>query len=161
MKKCTLKIIVQWKKYNDPQYLDHNLIILRDNSPIIGGNISQVKKWSSMQKLEIVLVAIKGDMTMNDICQYYQVAPSRVHAWKKQLLESGATIFENKSESKKKKSEAQKAQVEHQLYEKIGQLTVERDFLKKAWKKYSGGGGGGDRRKLIDTKSSLRTCLHS
>ena len=70
--------------------------------------MSQVKKWSSVQKLEIVLVAIKGDMTMNDICQYYQVAPSRVHAWKKQLLESGATIFENKSESKKKNRKLKK-----------------------------------------------------
>ena len=61
--------------YNDPQYLDQNLIILRDNSPIIGGNMSQVKKWSSVQKLEIVLVAIKGDMTMNDICQYLPSSP--------------------------------------------------------------------------------------
>lgn len=100
--------------------------------------MSQLKKWSAQQKLEIVLVAIKGDMTMNDICQHYQVSPSQVYAWKKQLLESGAKVFEKKSGSKKKKMNAQKAQVERQLYEKIGQLTVERDFLKKAWGKYNG-----------------------
>lgn len=93
--------------------------------------MSQLKKWSAEQKLEIVLATIKGDITMNDICQHYRVAPSQVYAWKKQLLESGAKIFEKSSGAKKKKSDAQKAHIERQLYEKIGQLTIERDFLKK------------------------------
>lgn len=100
--------------------------------------MSQLKKWSAQKKLEIVLAAIKSEMTMNDICQHYQVAPSQVYAWKKQLLETGAEVFEKRTNTKKKKAAIHKAEVERQLYEKIGKLTVERDFLKKAWGKYHG-----------------------
>lgn len=59
----------------------------------------------------------------------YEVAPSQVHAWKKDFLESGSQVFDPK----------EKAVVDHALIEKkeqalyrtIGQLTVECDFLKK------------------------------
>lgn len=94
------------------------------------------KKWSSQAKLEIVLKALKSDMTMSDLCQMYQVAPSQVYAWKKELLERGSEIFESGSKSTKKKQRNDDERVRKQLFEKIGELTVERDFLKKAWSKY-------------------------
>lgn len=40
------------------------------------------KKWSPQAKLEIVLKALKSDMTMNELCQLYQVAPSQVYSLK-------------------------------------------------------------------------------
>lgn len=98
------------------------------------------KKWSPPMKLKIALLALKGDRTINEICEDYKVAPSQVHAWKKLLLEEGAQLFEKASKSKatKKKASASKERTEKQLYEKIGQLTVERDFLKKTWEKIQG-----------------------
>ena len=95
--------------------------------------MSQKKKWSPKSKLEIALLAIKGDMTINDICQHYQVAPSKVHAWKKQLINEGTQLFEKRTKSGKKKVSERDGHQQNQLYEKIGQLTVERDFLKKVW----------------------------
>lgn len=91
-------------------------------------------------KLKIGLLALKGDMSINDICQQYQVAPSLVHAWRKQILDEGAILFDKPGKSKGKKAASSNAHVQSQLYEKIGQLTVERDFLKKAWGTLHGNG---------------------
>jgi len=43
------------------------------------------------------LQAIKNDTPLNEICKKYEVSPSQVHAWKKQLLEEGVQLF-NKAE---------------------------------------------------------------
>ncbi len=96
--------------------------------------MSQKKIWSASAKLEIAILAIKGEMTIADICKHYQVAPSQVHAWKQIILKDGGQLFEKSlSSSSKKKAVQQAERVQSQLYEKIGQLTIERDFLKKAW----------------------------
>ena len=95
------------------------------------------KKWSPATKFEIALLAIKGESTINEICTRYQVAPSQVHEWKKQLLEQGAELFAKGTKS----SETAALEVERKhgkLYEKNGQLTGERDFLKKSWNKFQG-----------------------
>lgn len=89
------------------------------------------KKWSPSAKFEIALLAIKGETTINEICTRYAVSPCQVHAWKKQLIEQGADLFaKNDKGSETAALSFEKKQ--SKLYEKIGQLTVERDFLKKA-----------------------------
>jgi transposase len=93
------------------------------------------KKWLPPVKFEIALLAIKGELTLNDICKRYEVAPSQVKAWKNQLLEQGANLFVKgvkSTDESANKLEREKSK----LYEKIGQLTVERDFLKKVWGKF-------------------------
>ena len=94
--------------------------------------MTKSKKWSAKAKLEIAILALKGELTINDLCQQYQVAPSQVYAWKKQLLKQGAELFEKANKSKKKKEALDHECIQKKLYEKIGQLTMERDFLKKA-----------------------------
>ena len=59
------------------------------------------KKWSSSAKFEIALLAIKNETTLNETCKKYEVSPSQVHAWKKQLLEEGMQLF-NKTEKTSK-----------------------------------------------------------
>ena len=98
--------------------------------------MSQKKKWSAKAKLEIALLALKGTKTINEICEHYQVAPSQVHAWKKLLVDEGTQLFEKTNKSSKKKVNTASERLESQLYEKIGQLTVERDFLKKTWETF-------------------------
>jgi transposase len=99
--------------------------------------MAQRKKWSPSEKFKIALLAIKGESTLNDICKQYQVAPSQVHAWKKQLLEQGANLF-SKGDKSTATAEVELERKQSQLFEKIGQLTVERDFLKKSWGKFQG-----------------------
>ena len=96
--------------------------------------MSKRKKWSSAAKFEIVLSVLKGEKTLNEICRHYEVAPSQVHAWKKEFIEYGAELFEGKK--KVISEQVLNEKKERVLYEKIGQLTVERDFLKKVWSKF-------------------------
>ena len=91
------------------------------------------KKWSSVAKFEIAMQAIRNETTLNEICKKYEVSPSQVHAWKKQLLEQGSQLFDKLNKSVKVAAEHE--EVQRTLYEKIGELTVERDFLKKCWSK--------------------------
>lgn len=95
--------------------------------------MSKKKKWSSEAKFKIALEVMKGECTLNELCDKYDVSPSQVHAWKRQLLEQGSKIFD-KSNKEAKVAAAQVAE-QKVLYEKIGTLTVERDFLKECWSK--------------------------
>lgn len=94
------------------------------------------KKWSAAAKFEIALLAIKGETTLSEICKRYEVAPSQVHLWKKQLVEQGAQLFSRSDKVASVKTDHE--QVVRRLYEKVGQLTIERDFLKKSWTKFHG-----------------------
>lgn len=95
--------------------------------------MSKKKKWSSEAKFAIALEVMKGKVTLNELCKKYNVAPCQVHAWKRQLLDQGSKIFDNsKKEAKEAAAQAAEQKV---LYEKIGTLTVERDFLKECWSK--------------------------
>jgi transposase len=96
--------------------------------------MAQKKKWSAVAKFEIALLAAKGETALSEICKRYQVASSQLHAWKKALMERGAELFGKAEKAKKTVLEHEDAQ--RTLYEKIGQLTVERDFLKKSWNKF-------------------------
>ena len=94
------------------------------------------KKWSSVAKFEIALLAVKGETTLSELCKKYEVSPSQVHAWKKQLIEQGSQLFNKVDKSSSITAEHERTQ--STLYEKIGKLTVERDFLKKCWSKLRG-----------------------
>lgn len=98
--------------------------------------MSKKRKWSSAAKFEVALQAIKGETTINELCKRYNVAPCQVHAWKKQILEQGAQLFDSGAKATKTANENEESQ--RKLFEKIGELTVERDFLKKCWSKLHG-----------------------
>ena len=97
------------------------------------------KKWSSAAKFEIALQSIKNDTPLNEICKKHEVSPSQVPAWEKQLLEEGMPLF-NKA-GKTSKLIADHEEKQRVLYETVGQLTVERDYLKKCWSKLRGSNG--------------------
>lgn len=94
------------------------------------------RKWSPAIKFEVALLMIKGESTINDICKRYEIAPSQATAWKKQLLRQGSNVFEKANKAAESENRLEREQ--GKLYQKIGQLTVERDFLKKVWNKFQG-----------------------
>jgi transposase len=95
--------------------------------------MSKNKKWSSAAKFEIALQAIKSDTPLHKICKKYEVSPSQVYVWKKQQLDEGAQLI-NKAK-KTSKIIAEHEEKQRVLYETVGQLTIERDYLKKCWSK--------------------------
>ncbi len=92
------------------------------------------KSYNAKFKFRVALAAIKNDKTIAQICQQFEVAASLVHKWKKALLEEGEAVFFGKKQDKKRADDKDKKI--QTLYETVGQLTLERDFLKKSWDKY-------------------------
>ena len=85
------------------------------------------KSYTAAEKAKIALEAAKGQSTINEITQRFDVHSTQILRWKKQLLERLPELF---SDTQKRKDAEQQNLVE-QLYQQIGQLSVERDFLKK------------------------------
>ena len=78
-------------------------------------------------KLRAALEAYKGEKTMAEIGAKYGVHPNMVTRWKHELLENGVSIFD----SKKDHQAAEAQEKIDDLHKNIGELTMERDWLKK------------------------------
>ena len=87
----------------------------------------QRRQFSAKFKFQVALEALKELKTINEIASHYEVHPTQVKQWKKQLQEDGADIF---NEQAAKVQQAQ-AGMEANLYEQIGRLKIEVDWLKK------------------------------
>ena len=90
------------------------------------------RKHSIQFKSKVAIEAIKGDYTIQEIAQRYEIHPNMVTLWKKQLLENAASAFDkNKAADKEIQRIVNK---EEELYSQIGRLKVENEFLKKKYK---------------------------
>lgn len=86
-----------------------------------------MKKFDAQFKAKVAIEAIKGERTLAEIGSLYEVHPNLVGQWRKQLLEKSAEIFSNKRERDRESAE----KLQSELYQQIGQLKVELDWLKK------------------------------
>ena len=85
------------------------------------------KKHSAEFKHKVALAAIKGERTMADLSQHFGVHISQIQKWKRQLEQEGSVLFSERHSGCSAHEDARISK----LHEKIGQLTVERDFLAK------------------------------
>jgi len=84
------------------------------------------RKWSSEQKLKIVLEGLSGRIEIGKLCNKYQISQALYYRWRDQLLQYGQQAFETKNMTKKEKRLQNEIQ---QLKQIIGDLTIE---LKKS-----------------------------
>lgn len=86
------------------------------------------KQFSSECKVRVALEAMKGQKTANEIAWEYGVYLTQIAQWKKQALDELPNVFKCPNSERVKSEEALIAN----LYQQIGQLKVEVDFLKKS-----------------------------
>lgn len=86
------------------------------------------KKFSAEFKARVALEAIRGQKTITQISSEYKVHSTQIANWKKEALSRLVDVFNHKVENA---GEAHSKQMD-QLYQQIGKLQVENDFLKKA-----------------------------
>lgn len=84
-------------------------------------------RYSAEFKAKLALEVVKGERTLTEIASGAEVHPNVLMQWKKQLLESLPAVFSDKRVKENKEQEA----LTDQLYQQIGQLKVELDWLKK------------------------------
>ena len=94
------------------------------------------RNHSSSFKAKVALAAVKGDRTLAELTQQFDVHANQIAQWKRQLVEGATATFDNGTSA----SDAQ-AQVA-ELHAKIGELTMERDFLERGLARFDPKRGG-------------------
>ena len=79
-------------------------------------------------KAKVALAAVQGDKTTQQLSVLFSVHPTQVQVWKKQLVTGATSLFETRDHSQE--VAAQRAR-EAELFEQIGRLNMELDWLKK------------------------------
>ena len=86
------------------------------------------KRHSAAFKAKVALEAAKQTKTVAELAKAYQVHPVQISQWKKQLLDGVETLFRDGRRREREEGEA----VQAELYEKIGRLNMEVEWLKKS-----------------------------
>jgi putative transposase len=85
------------------------------------------KQHTAEFKAKVALEAAKGQRTISELASQYKIHPSQIAQWKKQLLDNASAVF---STGRSQGSGEQEGLI-NTLYQQIGQLTVEVEWLKK------------------------------
>jgi len=85
------------------------------------------KSYTASFKVKVSLEAVAGQRRITELSSRYEVSAKQIHEWKKQLLAGAPEIFSDKRRRKSEDDSDEKAR----LYEEIGRLKVELDWLKK------------------------------
>jgi len=89
------------------------------------------RRFSADFKARVALEALRGDKTIQEIASKHKVHPNQVSTWKRRAIEGLGEVFSGSTERSRNDHEAEV----HDLHAKIGQLTVERDFLSRGLKR--------------------------
>jgi len=87
------------------------------------------KRYSAEFKARVALEAIRGEHTLSELAARHDMHPNMITNWKRQAIENMADTFSSKADRSGAVNEVQIKE----LHAKIGELTVERDFLAKAF----------------------------
>jgi transposase-like protein len=87
------------------------------------------RKFSASFKAQVAIEALKERQTLAELSKRFEIHVNLISKWKQEFLERGFEIFEKEPQAKTDEADKEK------LYAKIGQLEMERDFLKKNLKK--------------------------
>ncbi len=87
---------------------------------------------STAFKKKIALAALRGDKTVQELAAHYEVHPNQISTWKKQAINGLDGVFDSKADKRARDVDGEIKE----LHAKIGQLTVEKDFLERGLKRF-------------------------
>ena len=85
------------------------------------------RTFTAEYKFKVALEAAKGTKTLSELAQEYQLHPNQISEWKLQLLKKGGEVFGQNAA----RQQREQAALETELYEQIGRLKMELEWLKK------------------------------
>jgi transposase len=86
---------------------------------------SKRRKFSGAFKAKVSIEALRERETLAELAKRYQVHPNMIGKWKQEFIEGAAGVFDKKSDKTQAPVDVEK------LYAKIGELEMDREFLKK------------------------------
>jgi len=90
------------------------------------------RQFTAEFKTKIVVELLREEQSLNEIATKNDISPNQLRNWKKEFLENASKAFSNSKQEREEKQKAKAAQEERQdLMAKVGQLTIENDWLKK------------------------------
>jgi len=89
------------------------------------------RRFTADFKARVALDALRGDKTIQEIAAKHKVHPNQVSTWKRRAIDGLGEVFSNGAERAGRDHEAEV----RDLHAKIGELTVERDFLARGLKR--------------------------
>lgn len=97
------------------------------------------KRYSAEFKAKAVRELLEGNATLSEVASKYDVNPTMLSGWRRQLLDNATEVFDSEKTSKDRRETAEKHESEvDNLNRIIGSLTVERDYLQRSFRKASG-----------------------
>lgn len=85
------------------------------------------KRHGSAFKAKVALAAVRGLKTSSELASEHKIHPTQIATWKRQLVEGASSVFEDKGSGSATKGEDR----ESELYQQIGKLQMELEWLKK------------------------------
>lgn len=89
------------------------------------------RSYTPTFKTKVVLELLRGERELNEIAAAYEIAPNQLRNWKAEFLDNADIIFDRKRDSRLREELGAKQREADQLAKKVGQLSIEVDFLKK------------------------------
>ena len=89
--------------------------------------VKKRRRHMAAYKFRVALVALEGSKTISQLSSEHEIHANLIRSWKRQLLEGGPSVFASNGERKQREQEAQEAE----LYEQIGRLKMELEWLKE------------------------------
>ncbi len=97
------------------------------------------QNYSGAFKSEVVIELLRGEKEIGALAKEHNINPNVLRNWRKEFLEKASRVFdESRREKELSKKEEQLEAEQERLYKTIGQLTIERDFLRQCGKKLIG-----------------------
>ena len=91
------------------------------------------RKFSTAFKVKVAIEAIKERETLAELAKRFELHPNQISQWKRQLLEGGADVFNQNGSKEQREQQA----VQTELYEQIGRLKMELEWVKKKSARFS------------------------